>query len=118
MKEGLGKYFWADGKKYFGQFSQDKKEGIGKYIWSDGRVYLGFWKLNKQNGIGRYTNPNENKDKFGIWLEGKRTQWIEEEILSDESCEFYDDYQQIMNFDNNFNGDDLVEEKIIKDLQN
>ena len=62
MKEGKGKYFWPDGKQYFGQFSQDKKEGIGKYIWNDGRVYLGFWKGNKQSGLGRYTNANENKD--------------------------------------------------------
>ena len=88
-------------------------------MWKrDGRVYLGFWKLNKQNGLGRYTNENENKDKFGIWVEGKRTQWIEEEILNDENNEFYNEYQQILNFDNNFDADDLEEEKIVQDLSN
>ena len=116
LKEGIGKYFWVDGKFYFGEFNQDKKEGIGKYTWNDGRVYLGFWKLNKQNGLGRYTNPNENKDKFGIWVEGKRTQWLDEEELKNESNEFHNEYQQILNFDNNFNDEDLDEEKIIQKI--
>ena len=87
LKDGIGKYFWTDGKIYFGQQSQDKKEGIGKYNWNDGRVYIGFWKLNKQNGLGRYINASENKDKFGIWVDGKRSQWIEEDIFGQmEKC--------------------------------
>ena len=118
LKDGIGKYFWTDGKIYFGQYSQDKKEGIGKYNWNDGRVYIGFWKLNKQNGLGRYINASENKDKFGIWVDGKRSQWIEEDILRDEDNEYYNDYQQILNFDENFNEDDLEEEKIVQDLNN
>ena len=118
LKDGIGKYFWTDGKIYFGQYSQDKKEGIGKYNWNDGRVYIGFWKLNKQNGLGRYINASENKDKFGIWVDGKRSQWIEEDILRDEDNEYYNDYQQILNFDENFNEDNLEEEKIVQDLNN
>ena len=113
LKHGRGKYFWADGKIYLGQFNNDKKEGIGKYTWKDGRVYLGFWKLGKQNGLGRYTNPNENKDKFGIWENGKRTEWIDEEELKNEDNELNNEYQYIINFDNTFTDDDLKEEKII-----
>ena len=116
LKEGKGKYFWTDGKIYFGEYSQDKKEGIGKYTWNDGRIYLGFWKSNKQNGLGRYTNPSENKDKFGIWVDGKRTQWLDEEELNNESNEYYNEYQQILGFDDNFSDDDLNEEKIIQNI--
>ena len=107
----------TDGKIYFGQFYQEKKEGIGKYIWNDGRVYLGFWKANKQNGLGRYTSARDKKDQFGIWVQGKRTQWINEELLKDESNEYFDDYQQIINFDTNF-VDDLDENNIVQDLSN
>ena len=118
MKEGKGKYFFVDGKEYNGQFSQDKKEGIGKYLWNDGRIYLGFWKGNKQSGLGRYININENKDKFGVWVDGKRAKWIEEELLKDELNEFHREYQQILNFERNFIFDDLDEEKIVKNLEN
>ena len=113
LKQGKGKYFWADGKIYLGQFNKDKKEGIGKYTWKDGRVYLGFWKSGKQNGLGRYTNPNEKKDKFGIWENGKRTQWLDEEELKNEDNELNNEYQYIINFDTTFNDNDLDEEKII-----
>ena len=116
LKEGKGKYFWNDGKMYFGEFKQDKKEGIGKYTWSDGRIYLGYWKANKQNGLGRYTNPNENKDKFGIWVEGKRTQWLEEDELSNKLSEYFNEYQQILGFDTAFTDYDLDEDKIVQDI--
>ena len=78
INEGKGKYFWTDIKLCFGQFSQDRNEGIRKYIWNDGRVYLGFWKGKKQSNLGRYTNANENKDKFEIWIEIKKTYWFDE----------------------------------------
>ena len=105
------------GKNILGNI-QDKKEGIGKYLWNDGRIYLGFWKGNKQSGLGRYININENKDKFGVWVDGKRAKWIEEELLKDELNEFHREYQQILNFERNFIFDDLDEEKIVKNLEN
>ena len=36
-----------DGKKYQGDFVNDKKEGIGVFIWKDGRKYAGEWKEGK-----------------------------------------------------------------------
>ena len=116
IKEGIGKYYWADGKCYFGEFNQDRKSGIGKYTWNDGRIYLGYWESNKQNGLGRYTNTNDNKDKFGLWEDGKRTKWIDEEELKNETNQFHNQYLQIINFDTNFKDDDLVEEKIIQKI--
>ena len=30
---GKGTYTWPDGRKYEGQYFEDKKEGEGEYIW-------------------------------------------------------------------------------------
>lgn len=30
---GHGEYIWLDGRKYEGQYLQDKKEGFGIYTW-------------------------------------------------------------------------------------
>jgi hypothetical protein len=38
---------WKDGKKYEGEFANDKREGKGTFTWSDGRVYVGEWKNGK-----------------------------------------------------------------------
>ncbi len=38
---GEGTMVWKDGRKYQGDFANDKKEGYGVYHWSDGRKYEG-----------------------------------------------------------------------------
>lgn len=40
---GRGCYIWADGRKYDGEYINDKKDGYGVYTWADGRKYQGFW---------------------------------------------------------------------------
>ncbi len=44
---GEGVYTWADGRKYEGQYENDKKNGHGIYTWTDGRKYEGYWKNGK-----------------------------------------------------------------------
>lgn len=44
---GHGVLVWRDGKKYEGQFINDKREGRGIFKWKDGRVYDGEWKDGK-----------------------------------------------------------------------
>jgi hypothetical protein len=44
---GFGVYTWADGRRYEGEYLNDKKHGFGKYIWADGRQYIGNWYLGK-----------------------------------------------------------------------
>lgn len=44
---GYGVLIWRDGKKYEGQFVNDKREGKGTFSWSDGRQYIGEWKGGK-----------------------------------------------------------------------
>jgi len=43
---GYGVFTWADGRKYEGEYIDDKKQGHGIFKWPDGRQYDGQW----QNG--------------------------------------------------------------------
>ena len=38
---GQGVYSWADGRKYEGEYKDDKKHGYGIYTYPDGRSYKG-----------------------------------------------------------------------------
>lgn len=38
---GKGVYTWKDGRRYEGEYVNDKKQGWGQYIWADGRMYIG-----------------------------------------------------------------------------
>jgi len=39
--EGQGVFTWVDGRKYEGEYLDDKKHGYGKFVWPDGRIYKG-----------------------------------------------------------------------------
>lgn len=80
--EGIGIYVWNDGRKYEGQYKDDKKHGFGVYNWADGRCYEGYWYKGKQHGIGTYVVPKENKMKYGLWEDGKRIEWFDEDQVS------------------------------------
>jgi hypothetical protein len=73
---GFGEFYWPEGKKYIGEYENDKKVGFGIYVWEKPKkIFLGFWKDGMQHGLGRYLD--ENKSKYGVWNEGKRSKWIE-----------------------------------------
>jgi len=49
---GKGVFNWPDGKKYDGEYLQDKKHGYGIFSWyiisflicrPDGKIYKGMW---------------------------------------------------------------------------
>ena len=54
----------------------NKKHGFGKYHWADGRIYEGQWLNGKQHGRGKYTHQG-GQIKIGIWANGKRTHWVD-----------------------------------------
>ena len=56
-KEGLGRYTWADGSTYEGQWVDNKINGFGTYLWRDGRKYYGQWANNDMSGYGIYITP-------------------------------------------------------------
>lgn len=74
---GYGVIEWADGRKYEGQYENDKKQGHGTFYWADGRKYVGGWKNGKQHGKGEYYLQSGDK-KYGEWMDGKRIKWIDE----------------------------------------
>lgn len=79
--DGYGVYQWRDGRKYEGQYKEDKKHGFGIYYWADGRKYEGYWAHGKQHGLGRYLIPQEQKERYGLWEDGKRIEWFEEDKI-------------------------------------
>ena len=68
-------FTWADGRKYVGDYLDDKKHGSGEFSWPDGRRYVGEWVNGKQQGRGFYTTA-DSRTKEGEWREGKRVRWI------------------------------------------
>ena len=47
MVHGKGIFTWADGRKYTGEYIDDKKKGYGEFVWPDGRCYRGEWSNGK-----------------------------------------------------------------------
>ena len=62
------------------------KEGVGIFFWPDGRVYEGQWKDGKQNGYGRYLNQDK-EEKYGFWVNGKRSRWLSQDEFDKASRE-------------------------------
>ena len=75
---GKGVFTWADGRKYEGEYYDDKKQGHGIFHWPDGRQYDGYWMSGKQQGVGIYFNAKKEV-RFGRWDNGKRVKWISED---------------------------------------
>jgi hypothetical protein len=76
---GYGMYLYADGNRYDGRYEKDKKEGYGIYSWTDGRGYEGYWASGKQHGLGIYSDSRRKSIKYGLWENGKRIAWFDEQ---------------------------------------
>ena len=73
--KGKGIFYWPDGKRYEGEFNDDKKNGYGEFYWPDGRVFKGMWKNGVQDGEGEIYDPKKDKTKKGLWENGKKIKW-------------------------------------------
>ena len=94
--EGMGIYIWNDGRKYEGQYKDDKKHGFGVYTWADERCYEGYWYKGKQHGLGKYVVPKDDKTKYGLWEDGKRIEWFNEDQIS-RINNYSEDYTKFFN---------------------
>ncbi|KAH3731953.1 TIR protein [Pelomyxa schiedti] len=67
---------------YDGQWFQGVKEGRGKYTWADGTTYDGQWAKGEKEGWGVLAKPNggryEGMWKAGHWSSG--TYWFEDGV--------------------------------------
>ena len=77
MMNGIGEYIWNNGeKKYIGYFLDDKKNGFGIFSWKNPiKIFIGFWINGMQNGVGKIIDLN--KQKCGIWKDGKKIKIID-----------------------------------------
>ena len=48
----LGEYIWPDGRKYKGEWKDNRIHGWGVFTWSDGRKYTGNYVNDKKHGFG------------------------------------------------------------------
>lgn len=55
---GKGRFKYANGNLYEGQFVEGKRSGKGKYVFADGTLYEGDFANNMFEGWGKYTDPN------------------------------------------------------------
>ena len=75
---GHGVFTWPDGRKYQGDYKDDKKDGYGLFEWPDGRKYKGYWSNGKQNGQGEFFNAQTKTWRKCLVQDGIRIKWIDE----------------------------------------
>ncbi len=57
----FGTFTYADGRKYVGEFKDDKKHGQGTMTHANGTEYVGGFKYDKTNGQGTLTVADGGK---------------------------------------------------------
>lgn len=50
LKSGKGKYIWADGREYNGEWKNDIQNGKGQLVHANGVVFQGEWVDGAKNG--------------------------------------------------------------------
>ncbi len=61
-------YIWSDGRKYVGEFKDDKPNGQGTLTYPDGRKYEVEWELKDGNFVGTLAYP-DGKNYVGEFFE-------------------------------------------------
>ena len=55
---GKGKYSWANGNYYSGDWVNNKREGSGEFKFNEGSLFNGEWINNKRNGYGKFISSS------------------------------------------------------------
>lgn len=72
VKEGKGRYEYANGVVYTGDFKEGDIEGVGRMEWPNGDWYEGGFRGNVMNGYGKYYSKESDSSYEGTYLDGKR----------------------------------------------
>ncbi len=67
----FGTYAWRDGRKYVGEYKDNKRHGQGTYTYANGNKYVGNFKDGKRYGQGTFTYANGDK-YVGNYQDGKK----------------------------------------------
>lgn len=67
MKDGQGKFTYATGDIYVGNYNRDLRNGLGILTSASGYIYEGDWEHNKKHGQGMLTKANGDVYK-GVWI--------------------------------------------------
>ncbi len=46
----IGTYKYEDGRRYKGEYHQNKRHCFGTFTWANGKIYEGHWVNGKQHG--------------------------------------------------------------------
>jgi hypothetical protein len=74
VKHGMitdsGRIIYSDGDKFFGSFDENlKRNGWGKYMFANGDGYEGDWKNDMMHGLGTYKYQNGDESYKGCFKE-------------------------------------------------
>ncbi|MFH1980452.1 MAG: hypothetical protein ABIL58_01280 [Pseudomonadota bacterium] len=70
-RNGKGRYEWANGAAYAGDFKGGAFDGSGTYTFPGGAQYTGQWVNDKKSGIGTYSWP-DGKSYEGRWVDDQK----------------------------------------------
>ena len=63
---------------YEGRFKEGLPNGSGKYTWANGNIYKGEWKKGKRHGIGTLYSSSNGESIKGYWKEDEFIKEIED----------------------------------------
>lgn len=69
QRHGHGAYYFANGNVYKGEHHHNERHGYGTYKWKNGDVYVGEYQGNDRHGEGVYHFANGAKQE-GVWKNG------------------------------------------------
>ena len=67
----FGTYAWRDGRKYVGEYKDNKRHGQGTYTYANGDKYVGNFIDDKEHGQGTLTT-NRGDKYVGNFIDGKK----------------------------------------------
>ena len=67
LPNGTGRYLWADGRRYDGEFVAGERQGYGSLIWVSGDRYEGAFLANQMHGEGTFCGEMETATRAALW---------------------------------------------------